>query len=57
MLTQKSGGSVVSITSLLTYNPIAGINANVKQPHQAIPTVHRSDGSGTTFNFTDSLRR
>ena len=28
------------------------LNANVKLPKQAIAIVHRSDGSGTTFNFT-----
>src|ERR1051325_6743100 len=30
---------------------IAKLNANVKLPKQAIAIVHRSDGSGTTFNF------
>ncbi len=30
---------------------IAKLNANVKLPKQAIAVVHRSDGSGTTFNF------
>ena len=28
------------------------LNPNAKLPHQAIAVVHRSDGSGTTFNFT-----
>ena len=28
-----------------------------KLPHQAINVVHRSDGSGTTFNFTDYLSK
>ena len=28
---------------------------SVKLPSQAIAVVHRSDGSGTTFNFTDYL--
>jgi phosphate transport system substrate-binding protein len=31
---------------------IAKLNAGVKLPSQAIAIVHRSDGSGTTFNFT-----
>lgn len=33
------------------------LNPSVKLPHQAITTVHRSDGSGTTFNFTDYLSK
>ena len=32
---------------------IAKLNPNVKLPSSAIAVVHRSDGSGTTFNFTD----
>jgi len=36
---------------------IKKLNPNVKLPHQAITTVHRSDGSGTTFNFTDYLSK
>jgi phosphate transport system substrate-binding protein len=36
---------------------IKTLNPNVKLPHQAITTVHRSDGSGTTFNFTDYLSK
>jgi phosphate transport system substrate-binding protein len=28
------------------------LNPDAKLPHQAIAVVHRSDGSGTTFNFT-----
>jgi phosphate transport system substrate-binding protein len=31
---------------------IAKLNSGVKLPKQAIALVHRSDGSGTTFNFT-----
>ena len=31
---------------------IKELNPNVKLPSQAIAVVHRSDGSGTTFNFT-----
>lgn len=30
---------------------IAKLNANAKLPDQAIAVVHRSDGSGTTYNF------
>ncbi len=37
--------------------PIKKLNANVKLPSTAITVVHRSDGSGTTFNFTDYLAR
>jgi phosphate transport system substrate-binding protein len=36
---------------------IAKLNPNVKLPSQAIAVVHRSDGSGTTFNFTDYLSK
>ena len=31
---------------------IVALNKGVKLPDQAIAVVHRSDGSGTTFNFT-----
>ncbi|MBV8653806.1 MAG: phosphate ABC transporter substrate-binding protein PstS [Alphaproteobacteria bacterium] len=34
---------------------ITKLNPNTKLPHLAITTVHRSDGSGTTFNFTNYL--
>ena len=34
---------------------IVKLNAQVKLPDQAIAIVHRSDGSGTTFNFTTYL--
>jgi phosphate transport system substrate-binding protein len=34
---------------------IAAINTGVKLPDAAITAVHRSDGSGTTFNFTHYL--
>ena len=33
------------------------LNPNAKLPHQAIAVVHRSDGSGTTFNFTYYLSK
>jgi phosphate transport system substrate-binding protein len=34
---------------------IKKLNPTVTLPKQAIAVVHRSDGSGTTFNFTDYL--
>jgi len=34
---------------------IAAINPSKKLPNQTITVVHRADGSGTTFNFTDYL--
>src|SRR6201987_626550 len=34
---------------------IKKLNPNAKLPSQAIAVVHRSDGSGTTFIFTNSL--
>ncbi len=34
---------------------IAKLNPGVKLPDQAITVIHRADGSGTTFNFTDYL--
>ena len=36
---------------------IAKLNAGVKLPDQAIAVVHRSDGSGTTYNFADYLAK
>ncbi|MDE2579831.1 MAG: phosphate ABC transporter substrate-binding protein PstS [Hyphomicrobiales bacterium] len=36
---------------------IAKLNADVKLPDAAIAVVRRSDGSGTTFNFTDYLSK
>ncbi|NSZ53349.1 phosphate ABC transporter substrate-binding protein PstS [Agrobacterium vitis] len=36
---------------------IAALNKGVKLPDQAIVVVHRADGSGTTFNFTDYLSK
>ncbi|MBI1218067.1 MAG: phosphate ABC transporter substrate-binding protein PstS [Rhodobacteraceae bacterium] len=36
---------------------IAALNKDVKLPAQPIVVVHRSDGSGTTFNFTDYLSK
>lgn len=36
---------------------IHALNPSMKLPNMAISTVHRSDGSGTTFNFTDYLSK
>jgi len=36
---------------------IKKLNPIVKLPHDAITVVHRSDGSGATFNFTDYLSK
>ncbi len=36
---------------------IVALNADVKLPDQAITVVHRSDGSGTSFNFTNYLSK
>jgi phosphate transport system substrate-binding protein len=36
---------------------IKALNPNAKLPSQAIVIVHRSDGSGTTFLFTDYLAK
>ena len=36
---------------------IAKLNPGVTLPSSAIAVVHRSDGSGTTFNFTDYLSK
>ena len=36
---------------------IKALNPTVNLPHTAITIVHRSDGSGTTFNFTDYLSK
>jgi phosphate transport system substrate-binding protein len=36
---------------------LKALNPAVKLPHTGITTVHRSDGSGTTFNFTNYLSK
>ncbi|MGE5202142.1 MAG: phosphate ABC transporter substrate-binding protein PstS [Acidobacteriota bacterium] len=36
---------------------IAKLNPDLKLPNQAIAVVHRSDGSGTTYNFADYLAK
>ena len=36
---------------------IAAVNPGVQLPNRAILVIHRSDGSGTTFNWTDYLSK
>jgi phosphate transport system substrate-binding protein len=36
---------------------IAALNPSMKLPDARVTVVHRSDGSGTTFNFTDYLSK
>jgi phosphate transport system substrate-binding protein len=36
---------------------IKALNPDIKLPSQPIAVVHRADGSGTTFNFTDYLSK
>ena len=36
---------------------IAGLNPDLKLPNLPITVVHRSDGSGTTYNFVDYLSK
>jgi phosphate transport system substrate-binding protein len=36
---------------------IAGLNGDIKLPDQAITVVHRADGSGTTFIYTNYLSK
>lgn len=36
---------------------IASLNASIKLPDTPIAVVHRADGSGTTFNFTNYLSK
>jgi len=56
----KLTGAVLAdiyLGNITTWNDkaIAAINPGVKLPSLAIATVHRADGSGTTFVFTDYL--
>jgi phosphate transport system substrate-binding protein len=46
--------AAIYMGSVATWNDpaIAKLNAGVKLPSTPITVVHRSDGSGTTFNFT-----
>ncbi|MBD1573326.1 phosphate ABC transporter substrate-binding protein PstS [Vibrio sp. S17_S38] len=36
---------------------VQSLNSDLTLPHQMVITVHRSDGSGTTYNYTDYLQR
>lgn len=47
----------VYIGNITTWNDsrLAALNPDKKLPNVAITVVHRADGSGTTFNFTDYL--
>ncbi|MBD1577866.1 MULTISPECIES: phosphate ABC transporter substrate-binding protein PstS [Vibrio] len=36
---------------------VKALNTNLALPHQMVIAVHRSDGSGTTYNYTDYLQR
>ena len=49
----------IFLTEIKTWNDpaIQKLNPNVKLPAQPIVVVHRSDGSGTTFLFTDYLSK
>ena len=38
-------------------NEIKQLNPKINLPHHVIVTVHRADGSGTTFNFTNYLSK
>jgi phosphate transport system substrate-binding protein len=51
--------SKIFLGEIKTWNDpaIAKLNPSAKLPSQAIAVVHRSDGSGTTFNFTDYLSK
>jgi len=49
----------IFLTEIKTWNDpaIQKLNPNTKLPAQPIVVVHRSDGSGTTFLFTDYLSK
>src|SRR5262245_57095366 len=49
----------ICLGQIKTWNDpaIVKLNANLKLPTQPIVVVHRSDGSGTTFLFTDYLSK
>ena len=49
----------IFLGTIKTWNDpaIAKLNPSAKLPSSAIAVVHRSDGSGTTFNFTDYLSK
>src|SRR5215203_4153641 len=46
-----------TVTFGATDAPLAKLNPKLKLPADAITVVRRSDGSGTTFNFTDYLSK
>ena len=50
---------VFSLAQIKKWNDpkIAATNAGIKLPDKDIVVVHRSDGSGTTFIFTDYLSK
>jgi phosphate transport system substrate-binding protein len=49
--------AAIYLGSIKTWNDpaLAGLNPGVNLPSSAITVVHRSDGSGTTYHFTDYL--
>ncbi len=49
----------IFLGEIATWNDpaIAALNPGVKLPDARITVVHRSDGSGTSFNFTDYLSK
>ena len=49
----------IYLGTIKTWNDpaLAKLNPGAKLPSTAIAVVHRSDGSGTTFNFTDYLSK
>ncbi|MEO8748241.1 MAG: phosphate ABC transporter substrate-binding protein PstS [Rhodanobacter sp.] len=49
----------IYLGKITTWNDpaIAALNPGVKLPDAKITVVHRSDGSGTTFNFSDYLSK
>ena len=58
----KLSGAVLAdifLGNIKTWNDpaIAKLNSDVKLPATAIAVIHRADGSGTTFNFTDYLSK
>jgi phosphate transport system substrate-binding protein len=49
--------AAIYLGTIKTWNDpaLAGLNPGVNLPSSAITVVHRSDGSGTTYHFTDYL--
>ena len=54
---QQADGRLVAMTGDGTNAAIKGDNPGAKLPSTTIQTVHRSDESGTTDNFTNYLSR